>query len=434
MWGAQVGHATIRFVMLAAPSLIVAGASLLLAAVVLPMLVSYWRASVYAQSVTVTNDAVPSFTERPPYDVAKALADRSLGDTTGDASGIIKALPATSSYSTTIIRRGLFQGNESAQTLHPPLSGSATSKDVTICDFSPSASLRFGGAVPANNLTRAVYWRTSPTTVAREGDAITVCDGDTPRTYVPLVKLRLFPVPHDVPAGVAVYDGSTGDLRIESSLTTDLPLYPKSVATAQRESTMSQGGLLDWIFKRAGWEDTSVDQGDPNGDNRAEFALANSQTTTAFVTPLTPRGSSSSIVALGVIPASGDVKAGQLNPYTVHRLDPPRQANSTVAARITTEKLDSYKATGLTVFEIVPAESGTWRATIGKDQNILYRATIAADGAITLTGGTGGSGSSAGGSGSASAGSLGDVSKMSETEIRDALNRLLDELQRRAAQ
>ena len=248
--------------------------------------------------------------------------------------------------------------------------------------------------------------------------------------YVPLVTLKLLPVPHDVPAGVAIYNGKTGELRIQKEIKSDLPLYPKSVAEEQRSASQASSGFLDWIFRRAGWEDTSVDKGDPNGDNRAEFALTTTSGQTQFVTPLTPRGSSSSIVALGTVPASGRVSAGELNPYTIHRLEQPRQANSTVAARITTEKLDSYKATGLSVFEVVPADTGRWTATIGKDQNILYHASIAQDGTITLTGG---SSQQAEKRTPAATGSIGDISGLTDAEIRASIDALLDELEKRAA-
>ncbi|WP_336659449.1 DUF11 domain-containing protein [Leucobacter sp. USHLN153] len=104
-----------------------------------------------------------------------------------------------------------------------------------------------------------------------------------------------------------------------------------------------------------------------------------------YVTPLNPRGTSASIVGIGTITGS-TMEAGELNNYTVYRYPKgeTRQANSAVADTITGSVLDGYKASGLTVFEVVPAADGNWVASIGKAQSILYRASIAPDGTIVL--------------------------------------------------
>ena len=331
------------------------------------------------------------FRQRVPYDVATAMSARNLGDTTGDTTGSIKALPAEGDhgqYTTSVIRRGFAQGYESTQTLSPKLIGSAGAQDVQFCDFGDSATLRLGGGMPRNNLGRAIMWRTSPSTLIDTDDALVRCEDGTPMVYVPLTKLdgSIF-LPKRIPGGVAVYNGETGDLQIHKELETDLPLYPQSVARNQREALTRTGSFTDWIFGRSGYEDTSKDGEDPNGDNRAEFALASRDgKQQVHVTPLTSRGSSSSIVALGTTRADGKIISGQLNPYVVHKYadGEPRQATSAIAARITGEVLSGYMASGLTVFEVVPAEEGTWAATIGKDQAVLYRATIHPDGRIDL--------------------------------------------------
>ena len=78
------------------------------------------------------------------------------------------------------------------------------------------------------------------------------------------------------------------------------------------------------------------------------------------------------------------MKSGELNPLTVARYETPRKATSTVAADIISGTLSGYKASGLTVFEVVPGPDGTWVASIGKNQSILYRASIDPEGGITL--------------------------------------------------
>lgn len=344
-----------------------------------------------AQTAQVEEAEDLSFRQRVPYDVASAVSDRNLGATTGDASGVVKALPAegdNGTYTTTVIRRGMFKGYESTQTMTAPLYGSTGAQNVEFCEFSEAAELRLGGAAPKNNLARAIQWKTSPSTLIDSNDALVRCEDGTPMVYVPTTQLdsNVF-LPKRVPGPVAVYNGSTGELSIEEDLETDLPLYPKSIAERQREALTRSGSIADWIFNRSGFEDTSNDGDDPNGENRAEFGLADEAGENQyFVTPLTARGSSSSTVALGTVDAAGELKAGELRPYQVHTYPKgeSRQANSAVASRITGEVLSGYRASGLKVFEVVPSEDNTWTATVGKEQSVLYRAVINPDGSIEL--------------------------------------------------
>lgn len=351
--------------------------------------VSYMQGHKLSESVTVSDESADtlSFRERAPFDVAVATSNRTLGDTTGDATGKVKALPAAGErgeYTTSVIRRGAFKGYESTQTLTPPLFGSSGSGDVRFCKFDEDAELRFGGAGLNNNLGRAIHLRTPIGTGINSSDAFVVCEGDTPKVYAPLTKQKGFAITQRVPAGVAIYNGKTGELNIEKEYDGELPVYPSSIAEAQRKSTTDSGSFFDSLFSRAGWEDTGKDEQDPNGVNRAEFGLASEDGTKSnYVTPLNSRGSSSSIVAVGVS-SSSTMKTGELNDYTVYRYETPRQANSSVAASITGETLGGYKAQGLAVFEIVPSTDGTWVASIGKAQSILYRASIDPEGKITL--------------------------------------------------
>lgn len=331
------------------------------------------------------------FRQRAPYDVATAVSNRNLGETTGDTTGKLKSVAAegdTGIYTVSVKRRGMFKGYETTQTLNVPLYGSTSAKNVKFCEFSENAGKRLGGAFPKNNLNRAIQWRTSPSTRIDSGDALVHCEDGTPMVYVPLTKLDSNPIfPKRVPAGVAVYNGKTGELAVKKEIDTDLPLYPQSLAEQQRESLTRSGSFFDWMFKRSGFEDTSKDEKDPNGANRAEFGLASGDGSKQYyVTPLTSRGSSSSIIALGTIESDGVVKTGERKPYVVNRYQSgeSRQANSAVASRITGEVLSGYRAAGLTVFEVIPSEDGTWTATVGKEQSVLYRAVIHPDGTIEL--------------------------------------------------
>lgn len=419
MWGPQLGHGLWSFLRYTWPYLLIAiggviaafaafvyfedldeffgGIALGAVAVVVVLgmigfnMVGSWeRAKNYADSIEVVavsgdQSEIPSYEDRVPFDVASAVSQRTLGNTNGDATGVIKAIPSRGQFTSSVVRRGAFQGYESTQVMSLPTYGSAKNTDVTFCKFSDDAKLRFGGGVPSNNLTRAIYAKTSPSVRVERDDAFIVCEDGTPMVYAPLTELKGVLFPARFPAGVAIYNGESGELVIEESYEGDLPVYPSSVAKAQREATAAAGSFWDYTFKRVGFEDTSKDAEDPNGSNRSEFSLADTDGDSHFVTPLTPRGDSKSITALGDVHSSTTV-AGELNPYSVYVYpdDQPRQANSSIAARITSEVLDGYKATGLSVFEVVPAADGTWAASIGKSQSILYRAIIHPDGTIEL--------------------------------------------------
>lgn len=415
LWGAQFGH--FAWSLLRSASMPILIGVFVVAAVVVVSAIMYdvWHAAVIPALVLgaigfgltawiVNGYVIPhqlaektqiesaeglDFRQRVPYDVAVATSNRNLGATTGDATGSIKALPAEGDYgvyTTTVERRGLFKGYESTQTMTAPLYGSTSAQNVEFCEFSEAAGMKLSGMSPGNDLARAIMWKTSPSTKVDKEDALVRCEDGTPMVYVPLTKLdgSLF-FPQRVPGGTAVYNGETGELTIEDEIDTDLPLYPKSIAENQREALTKSGTFLDWIFSRSGYEDTSKDENDPNGENRAEFGLASADGNTQYyATPLTTRGSSSSIIALGTIESDGEIKSGELHTYTVNEYEQALQANSSIADRITGEVLGGYRANGLTVFEVTPSEEGTWTATVGKEQTVLYRAIIHQDGTIEL--------------------------------------------------
>lgn len=377
---------------------VVVGIVAILAIVAFFLFGNYVKNTKYAESLDVhenvsSHDKQVSFSDRAPFDVANETSNRTLGDTTGDSTGLVKSLPMDAEhglYSTSVVRRGIAQGYESTQILNAPVFGTAGNANVKFCDFNQAnARLRLGGGFPVNNLKRAIYAKTTPSVALDNGDVFATCEGDkgdTPMVYAPLTKLKGVFYPYRVPAGVAIYNGSTGELRIEKDYKGNKPVYPKSLATHQRNSTQATEGYINYLFNRTGFEDTSKDADDPNGDNRAEFNMASAdRTSSSLVTPLTSRGSSSSIVALGTV-ESNHVKDGELNKYTVNRFadGASRQANSAVASRIMSEQLSGYKGQGLQVFEVVPQKDGNWVASIGKTQSILYRAVIDDQGVIKL--------------------------------------------------
>ena len=364
-------------------------------AIIVSIATSYLSSSaIYkASSVTTENNGESlSFEQRTPFDVAEAVSNRSLGDSTGDVTGVIKSIPAENTFTTAIERRGMFKGYESVQKMSLPLYGAFSFKDnIQFCSFDEHmANRKLNGLYFNNNLYyKAVHTATlNPTARISKGDVIMDCDGDTPMVYLPVTKMKMSGLvsSYRIPIGVVTYNGKTGQLTYDREgkvKDKNIPVYPQSVAKKQRESTKASSGVYNYFFQKAGFESTEGDEEDVNSSNPTEFGLLTTDKKSQYVTPLTPRGDSNSIIALSTV-NSTESTYGELNPLTVHRFETPKQATSTIASSIISSELSGYKANGLTVFEVVPSEDGSWTASIGKNQNILYRAIIQNAGDIVL--------------------------------------------------
>jgi hypothetical protein len=344
----------------------------------------------YVADVKVVDEHAPDFDDRAPYDVASASSTRNLGDTTGAARGV-KILPDEGDHglwTALVERRGLVVGYESVQVQNTPLYGSTNASKVTTCKFDTvRAGLRLGGVWPADALDREVFNNTPPSVYFDDSDAYGYCDGTTPIVAVPLKSLDGFWTPSWTAYGVALYNGRTGALDIRTD-TEGIPgpVYPQSLAKEQRESLFALGNFDDAWFGRSGYK-TSNDEDDPNGTNPAEISLRDADTGDAsYVTPLTPPGSSNSVVALSVVDGT-TTEHGTRNALTVYKYQKrdARQANSSIAAAIKTQYswMPDW-ASGLTIFELVPGKDGEWVASIGKNQSIVYRAVVEADGKAVL--------------------------------------------------
>ena len=398
----------------------------------------------YLAEVEVVDTDSPDFAERAPYDVAAAGSTRLLGDTTGEAMNVKSLVDEGDhgTYNALVVSRGLFPGYESVQVQDVPLYGAPTSRDIDTCEFNGArASHRLGGFWPSESLDYLVLGSVPLNVAFQSTDTYGYCDGDTAKIVIPLQSLDGFWTPVWSSYGVAVYDGSTGTVTIETD-TSDIPgpVYPLSLARTQREALLSTGTFEDRFFNRSGWEDSSGDTDDPNAGNRSEFGLRYvDDNDGAFITPLTPRGDSTSIVAVSVVDATRS-ELGQRNTITVHRYDKgeSRQANSAVAQEIKT----SYSwmpdwASGLTIFEIVPGKDGTWIASIGQTQSVVYRAVISADGSAVLYDETGERviRTNDGNEPDVENPSVpvdSDLADLTPAELRELADTVLDELERRA--
>ena len=397
----------------------------------------------YVADAKATTSTI-SYDQRAPAHVARESSNRNLQNTTGTAQ-TTKSLADVGKYgqwNTLVVRKGPFVGYETVQSLAIPLYGNVKSGDVRLCAFTPSASLRLGGSMPGNNLDRAVLAATPPDVTFDTNDVYSYCDGSTPKVVIPLKELDGWYAASWSAYGVAVYNGHTGKLRILKT-TTGIPgpVYPLSLAETQRSAYNASGDFWDYAFGRSGYNDTIGDKGDPNGENATEFGLRVTGTHRInYVTPLTPRGDSSSVVALSSVTAN-TVTSGHRNPLIIQKYSnaKTRTANSAVAQNLKSQySWMSDWASGMQIFEIVPSENGTWTASIGQSQSVSYRATIKADGSavlydqngteVTRTGVTpakltsGGTVPAAGD----------DLSKMTPAQLHDLAARVLDELASRA--
>ncbi len=345
---------------------------------VLCVSLSYQRDVAYARDVVVTTAEPPTFTQRAPFQVASAQARPSLGEHPGDLVDVTY-LPDEDAYTGLVERRGMLTGYDAVLEQAVPLTGRAAGHT---CGFAEAAGRRLDGLFGANlgrlinSVRRGVSWD--------EDDAYGYCARDSDRpgepghshpvVVVPLVEQDGLFVVTKRPAGVAVYDGRTGKLEIrEDPKGIPGPTYPLSMAARQRAATNATGDFRDWFFKRVGWE-TSEGADDTNSGNNAEFVLADAMSgQTLYVTPLTGRGSATAISAISTLEV-GSARGGGYATLRVYRLRDPWVSPSAIVSRLKADYQDVPNWQNIKVMEISPLSGNRWVATLGNDQNLLYRA------------------------------------------------------------
>ncbi|MGW5848923.1 hypothetical protein ACWFQ8_13395 [Streptomyces sp. NPDC055254] len=328
---------------------------------------AYLQDRAYMHDVRIVSEPLPELAARSPYLVGEAQAAPHLGDVTGEIFDVTY-LPDADRFSTLVERRGWLAGYEVGLVQDIPLGGNG--RDQKRCSFDvETADARIGGWFH-HNLGRKISAQRRWVRF-EASDAYVTCSGDTPIVVVPLKRQTGFMVVTERPAGVALYDGRTGRLTI----TTDTaavpgPSYPLSLASRQREATAAVGSFTDWWFERSGW-DASEDGA--NEGNESEFTLRYRAATgdSAYVTPLTPQGEASSVVAVSTVPTRH--RGGGLAPMTVHRLSPTWSSPEALVELIKAEYRDVCCYNEDRVFEVVPTGGSTWTATLGSEQNIRYR-------------------------------------------------------------
>ncbi|MEU6863444.1 hypothetical protein ABZ924_09255 [Streptomyces sp. NPDC046876] len=328
---------------------------------------SYLQDRAYMAHTQVVTEPVPQLAPRAPFLVGKAQAAPHLGDVTGEISDITY-LPDSDRFATLVERSGWLSGYEVGLVQDIPLGG--TNRSQQRCSFDVDvADARISGWF-SHNLGRKISAQKRWVRFKAK-DAYVTCSGDTPIVVVPLKRQTGVLVVTERPAGVALYNGRTGKVTI----TTDTaevpgPSYPLSLAARQREATAAVGGFADWWFERSGW-DASEDGANEGNDSEFTLRYADTSGRSVYVTPLTPQGEASSVVAVSTVPARH--QGGQLAPLTVHRLDPTWSSPKAIVALIKAEYRDVCCYNDDMVFEVVPTGGSTWTATIGSEQDIRYR-------------------------------------------------------------
>lgn len=344
----------------------------------------------YVADTQIVKEDAPSYSERAPWQVAVSTARQSMQELRGEAQAT-KSLATEGEFgvwNTLVTRKGPFNGYEAVQTVDTPLFGVTPLSSVSSCEFNQSAALRLGGELPHNDLGRAVYAAAPWNVKFDDSDVYAYCDeDDTPIVVLPLKQLDGWYAAYWTAYGVATYNGKTGALTI----TTDGdeiakipgPVYPMTLAERSRSAYNASGDWWQYLTNVSGYDDTEKDGDDPNVGNQTEFQLRLQDKLDAdYVTPLTPRGESTTIVGLATVDTS-KFTTGTRNSVTVYPQN--RNANSTVANNITS----NYSwmpdwASGLQIFEIVPGEDGNWVASLGQKQSVVYRAIVTPEGDVTL--------------------------------------------------
>ncbi|TXH09956.1 MAG: hypothetical protein E6R04_06735 [Spirochaetes bacterium] len=322
----------------------------------------------YAKSITVSNDPMPDMNIRTPYSVAQAQSRTTLSNIPGaDLIDKSTRFDQHGDKFTTLAKGRDLLGNYAAVAVqHFPLTGRSKG---TQCVFSDNARHILGGDFNhnlgrlINEKQRGVNWS--------ESDAYGLCtDEGTPLVVVPLKKQVGWAVVTEVPAGVAIYNGRTDEVSIETDTSKlEGATYPLSLAARQRESSKALGGVWQYLRSQIGWRPA---EGEVNSANSREFVLGGKDGRMRYITPLSNQGNSTGIAAVSVLDAD-DEQYGQRSELVVHVTDPTWVSVEAVEARIKADYQDIPNWQTIAVQEVVPVGPNRWVATLGNDQNTQYR-------------------------------------------------------------
>lgn len=341
----------------------------------------YWNTqNVYAE-VPVVSEEQPDFLERTPWTVADYSANSAISGINGDRQ-TTKFLTGSDSYATPVTARGFISpGYEAVVEQNLRLDVGSSETEQCSFDRDNGANDRVGGWLH-HSLAREIA-AVDRSVFFKDENAWTYCD-DTPYVVVPLVQYDgNFLNRHLVPAGVAIYDGSNGEVEIQDEVSSgDLPGAVVSQWYAEKiEGAMpyrDNSSLVSVMLGQTGFTSATEDKDagdDPNEANPGNHQLAYSDGGSAHVSSLS-RVSSGTAVEFVLTTDSHEVVAGEHPDTQMRTMDPPRESNAVLAQDIQGEYSDLGWDSGLTVQEVAPGPDGTWVATIGQNTRVVYRVTM----------------------------------------------------------
>ncbi|MCE0540671.1 hypothetical protein LWF15_34780 [Kineosporia rhizophila] len=389
VWASTMWKTLIVLVVLAVVSAVVSprsggrlGVLLLVAVVAAPVLGvwgGYHRSRQLSESIEITEAAQAGYEWRIPWSVAANSAPSRAGSVTGTFDEKSTTfLPVTGAYVTPVKAKGWIKGFDQIVVQTPG------ENRVDVCEFDAQVPVHRGWF--QYNLRRALSF-VGGDLMADPDDVWAYCEQDKGQMVVPVTRFTGFPEQHEVPAGVVVFDGRSAELRKQVKAgELPGPVYPMSLAAKQRNASHALNGFADRLFRRSGYETVSEGDDGPDAGNESELLLKRTDTSRwDYVTALTPRGTSKSVVGVATL-AADEVHAGKLNKLTVHRMEAARQGNVALSnAIIAAFPQLNWNANQLSLREVVPTSAGTWTASITKSTTVTRLVEIAADGAMCLT-------------------------------------------------
>lgn len=361
-----------------------------------------------AESLSELDDEMqPGYDYRVAYPVAVATIERRLGLVANDSDGALR--PSNAHNVTHMLDE---QGDPVWCSVLVPSKKEDRRHLVGVACVDQDLHVEivnFDGDVPSPKAQFSKNLRRQVSHVARghvydDGDVYGyIADGHA-NLVVPMKKTVGFKHAYDVPAGVVIFDsnGHTVWHRNVESGEIPGPVMPMSIAEDVRSSLGGRGSFSHWRDGRLSFEDTATTSGssddesaekvdalDPNLGNLTEFHMVNSETgRLEFVTPLTPNGRSTNVVAVSVV-SSDTVTYGKLPELRLYKLPQigdgtARLTNGDVLARLVTrygraipfaETAEQLAAgTKFRVMEITPgSDPEVWTSTVGLPNSPEYR-------------------------------------------------------------
>ena len=336
----------------------------------------YYQGSVLNSFTKYTESPQNEYLWREPWIVAERSA---LSKTTQIEGNLMESnttfLPYSNQYVTPVKARGFTSG------LSAVVSQSFEDYATETCSFEKEVPTSKG--VLNMNLNRVISLLDIRLQY-NEKDIWAYCEGAKATLVVPVITMTGFPQGHPVPAGVVLFKGETVELRKDvASGELPGPVYPLSLAAAQRRALNTPPGFMDYLDS-SGFATSDYTYIESNENNVTELLLYRKDGSGwDYVTPLTPNGKPFAITALATI-AADHVTSGKLNQLTVHNLAGTREGNQVLADRLKVAFPQLPWSAGLRLVEVLPTSDKLWVGTLVSNQAVVHKVEVHEDGTACL--------------------------------------------------